>query len=278
MKPLSTLRDKDEKDWLLIENGPISACREDPFLPSLSSSGSWSPRPLAPMEFRSPSPTARHADPVAAHELPSGLTIPSTGTFESSLSYLNCRISSDLGEPDTVQEAVSASQSSSSKSVPLSPGEALGFSKEIAKAFSDGTLLSYFLSRLSPLPAIQDEYATTWNGHLPLDPVPDHSEEPHVQWVVPRSRRRLLRRRVFQRPQESPLPTQRAHSPHTIFPTTLTDPHEVEILFHSDHLVCFIYFSNVLMVDSKLHPFCFQHFPVPSCANTLLLGLYLYSA
>lgn len=114
--------------------------------------------------------------------------------------------------------------------------EAAGFavSTEMSKAFSDGTLLPYFLSFLSTLPATTDgeRGTTSWNGHLPLDPVPAHPDEPHVQWAMPRSRRIRTAR---QEEREC------VQSPHTIFPTTLSDdPHHVEILFHSN-TVCFFF-------------------------------------
>jgi hypothetical protein len=106
--------------------------------------------------------------------------------------------------------------------------EGFGFSVEMSKAFSDGTLLPYMLSLLSTPEhkAIQDQYGHTWNGHLPLDPFPSHPEEPQVQWAMPNSRQRRSRSS-----------SESALSPRlVVFPITLADAHEVEILLH---LVCF---------------------------------------
>lgn len=139
-----------------------------------------------------------------------------------------------------------------------------GFSVEMGKAFSDGTLLPYILSLLSTpeLKAIQDQYATTWNGHLPLDPVPPHPEEPHVQWAMPRSRR-------------SPRPSfEGTLSPHTIFPTTLADPHEVEIFFH---LVClFVLFVALLVaMDCVLYSHLLI---IQFCADTGVFLLFSFQS
>jgi hypothetical protein len=106
--------------------------------------------------------------------------------------------------------------------------QGFGFSVEMSKAFSDGTLLTYMLSLLSTRQhkAIQDQNAHTWNGHLPLDPFPSHSEEPQVQWAMLKSR---------QRPSRSSFES--ALSRHlVVVPIMLPDAHEVEILLH---LVCF---------------------------------------
>jgi hypothetical protein len=147
----------------------------------------------------------RHVDSSEKNDQPSGLEMTPLGEL-SPLASIICSL--DMGE--SIDD------------------EGYGLSVEMSKAFSDGTLLPYILSLLSTpeRKAIQDQYTTTWNGHLPLDPVPPHPEEPHVQWAMPRSR-------------QSPRPSfEGTLSPHTIFPTTLADPHEIEIFFHS---VCFLY-------------------------------------
>ena len=197
----------------------------------LSSSASCSPCESSPLEIRSPSSVTRHADPSEKNNLRSGVETTFMGEL-SPLSSLICSL--DMGES-------------------LEDG-GFGFSVEMNKAFSDGTLLPYMFSLLSTpeRKAIQDQNATTWNGHLPLDPIPPHPEEPHVQWAMPRSRR-------------TPRPASEwALSPHTIFPTTLADPHEVEIFFHS---VCLF----VLFVARPVAMDCFLYSDLlifQSCADT----------
>jgi hypothetical protein len=137
---------------------------------------------------------------------------------------------------------------------PTSPGESLGFSKEFAKAFSDGTLLPYIISLLSSPPShlsIQDAQKTTWNGHLPLDPYDAHANEgTRVEWRMPR------RRRIQQQQQHS----KRDASPHFIFPTTLSDPNQVEIYFHSYSLVCFFAFCILTaFIQQTTHFFTFLY-------------------
>lgn len=225
MKPFGAA-DTDENDSVSRpHHSPLSAVCTTP-----------SPAPVSPyspsspsVEARSPFSVARHSDPT--RNLPRGLDIPcidtTSETTSSSLSYLMNLVSpvNDDGSSSILADS------------PLSPGEVLGFSKEMSRAFADGTLLPYFVSLMSSplLPAIQDDQKTTWNGHLPLDPY--DVEEETVQWAMPRSRRR----RLLQQQQSPPPSEERPLSPHTIFPTTLNDPNQVEILFHSssDILVCF---------------------------------------
>ena len=203
-----------------------------------------SPAPISPcsvlfaVETQSPYSASSRQDYAARIQHDSNLSsleILSMDTSESSLSYIF-----NLASPTDTLSSISAE-------APTSPGESLGFSKECAKAFSDGTLLPYVLSLLStspPLAAIQHE-KTTWNGHLPLDPYDAHANE---EWATPRRRRR----------QRQPPPySKRDLSPHVIFPTTISDPHQVEILFHSCTLVCFsclgiLYFDAVIRNLSPL--------------------------
>lgn len=245
---------EDENDSVSTgKKQQLSPCIEKSMPVASTSSVPWSPS--TPMEFRSPSPASARNDKCAARKnpLPSGLRIPkieSSAESQPSFSSLICSLSShDLPESDAGQEAVTVWPSTRRKEppeAPLSPGEALGFSEEMSKAFSDGTLLPYFMSLLHP-PSIQDEQRTTWNGHLPLDPVPSPEEPPHVQWATPRASRKRLHRQP-----SPPAEDHRPLSPHTIFPTTLTDPDQVEILFHSaSDVVCspFLPFFETSLLD-----------------------------
>lgn len=252
--------DKDENESLPERNekAPLSPCIESPSSP-LSSESSFSPT----TDVRSPSPDSGRTDLATLRkdlssssssseedtlELPSIEQTPPDSSFSSLLSSFT---PNELQESEDVQDAVTAWQVARRKETPTRsetatcPAKAMGFSSEVSKAFSDGTLLPYFMSLLQPpaAPAIQDEYHTTWNGHLPLEPFPSHDEESSgVQWRMPRSRRK---RRLTQpqSQQENDRPT----SPqHTIFPTTLSNPNEFEILFHSNEnvLVCVFIQSN----------------------------------
>lgn len=292
MKPLDVNTtwpaDVDEHDThhvLHDEKPPLSPCAETLVSASLSTSSSWSPPTTTTtpftMEVRGPSPASGRCDFPAEErkDLSSDLDIPTmtAETDASSLSSLICSMTptgvevqqeSDT-QASTVWKCTRKERVPSRQEASTSPGEALGFSKEMSKAFADGTLLPYFLSLLTPPPAIQDEQGTSWNGHLPLAPFPAGvEEEDHnkVQWAMPRSRRK---RRL---PTSSG--TTMNHSPqHTIFPTTLSDPNQVEILFYCNDAMT-VCFSNSLFSFSRFlslwesesltlyysHVFSFCHF------------------